>query len=254
MRLFNMLLITVSIILAVLGAATAYTPSLSAADDQLVGRELSANVMGVDEAGKPDVIVKGKTGVDEDGVNIYTTLDEPLITSLREKGVRRVRVTDFRFSTWTGKWMFLIGIGGMIAASLVTRRIRSMSAQAIRDTPPAEGAKHATPKSLIAAARTAVQKLRDDWSPNANRDELPDVVAALGEVQKQHLDAFVAMRPRLETQLGLAGYAQVMDRFAAAERQINRAWSAAADEVPDEVRICLDRAVPLLDETLAKLG
>jgi hypothetical protein len=44
-----------------------------------------------------------------------------------------------------------------------------------------------------------------------------------------------------------------MDRWAAAERQINRAWSAAADDVYDEVIDCLALAQTHLEEALDEL-
>ena len=46
----------------------------------------------------------------------------------------------------------------------------------------------------------------------------------------------------------------IMDRFAAAERQINRAWSAAADGVYAEAETCLTTAVDRLDETAKTLS
>ena len=48
-------------------------------------------------------------------------------------------------------------------------------------------------------------------------------------------------------------YADVMNHFAAGERNINRAWSASADGYIDEVWICLERAESLMGEGLGLL-
>ena len=63
-----------------------------------------------------------------------------------------------------------------------------------------------------------------------------------------HVPPFIAARPALVARLGLGGYAQLMDHFAAAERQLNRAWSAAADGYATDAVECLDNASTLLGE------
>ena len=60
---------------------------------------------------------------------------------------------------------------------------------------------------------------------------------------------FIDARQALIGRHGLGGYAMIMDRFAAAERQINRARSAAADGVYDEAETCLKAAADRLRET-----
>ena len=44
-----------------------------------------------------------------------------------------------------------------------------------------------------------------------------------------------------------------MDSFAGMERQLNRAWSAAADAHLPESEACLRNAQPMLVETLRRL-
>lgn len=56
------------------------------------------------------------------------------------------------------------------------------------------------------------------------------------------LAAFVDARETLIHLYGLQKYADLMTRFAKAERDINRAWSASADGYVDEVWTCLARA------------
>ncbi len=100
----------------------------------------------------------------------------------------------------------------------------------------AEGArKEGDPAFALEQSRIVCEQLlRDLPSMGSEKQRLDAIVERLGEIQKTHLAAFVDARPRLVAKLGLGGYAELMDRFAAAERQLNRAWSAAADGYFDE--------------------
>jgi hypothetical protein len=51
----------------------------------------------------------------------------------------------------------------------------------------------------------------------------------------------------------MGGYARLMDVYAAAERAMNRAWSAAADNDETEAVASLERALVLLDESAKRL-
>ncbi|MCB9742681.1 MAG: hypothetical protein H6740_08780 [Alphaproteobacteria bacterium] len=63
--------------------------------------------------------------------------------------------------------------------------------------------------------------------------------------------AFTEPRGVLAGQAGVAAYAEVMTRFAGAERKLNRAWSALVDENPDEARPQVLSARDLLAEALS---
>lgn len=79
------------------------------------------------------------------------------------------------------------------------------------------------------------------------------IVERIGALQKTHLPAFLDARPRIVATGGMAGYARLMDAYAAAERQLNRAWSAAADGDESEAVAALHRVLPLLDESAQRL-
>lgn len=57
-----------------------------------------------------------------------------------------------------------------------------------------------------------------------------------------YVTSFVEARETLAHVYGLQAYADVMSHFAAAERYLNRTWSASADGYIDEVRMYLPRA------------
>ena len=56
------------------------------------------------------------------------------------------------------------------------------------------------------------------------------------------LEAFAAARQVVAHLFGLQAYADVMSRFAAAERYLNRVWSASTDGYLDEAHAYLTRA------------
>ena len=88
------------------------------------------------------------------------------------------------------------------------------------------------------------------------------VTETLGEVQQNELLTFADAREGLIAKLGLGPFASMMDRFAEAERSINRAWSAASDgrvgpasHAPDllaEAHASLQNAEAAIKETIAK--
>ena len=64
---------------------------------------------------------------------------------------------------------------------------------------------------------------------------------------------FADERETIAAAYNLQLYADVMNKFAAGERNINRAWSASADGYVDEVWISLKRAESLMREGLEAL-
>lgn len=100
-------------------------------------------------------------------------------------------------------------------------------------------------------------------------DELRVLHEALAE-QGEQADPY-AVRDRLDARLaeplaifadgreamiaiyGLATYGEVMTRFAAAERLVNRTWSASADGYVDEVRTCVAQAHALMADARQRL-
>ncbi len=81
-------------------------------------------------------------------------------------------------------------------------------------------------------------KLRESQSNMRPSEMVAFIDANLADGLREFADAREAIIP----QQGLHHYADIMTQFAAGERAINRAWSAAADGYVDEVEICLDRA------------
>lgn len=73
-----------------------------------------------------------------------------------------------------------------------------------------------------------------------------DVRDRLDAELAEPLGTFADGREAMIPAFGLEAYGEVMTRFAAAERLVNRSWSASADGYVDEVRSCLSEASALL--------
>lgn len=69
----------------------------------------------------------------------------------------------------------------------------------------------------------------------------------------EDLAAFVAARESIAHRFGLQAYADVMNHFAAAERYLNRVWSASTDGYIDEAFEYIGRAHGQFDAALAAL-
>ena len=155
-----------------------------------------------------------------------TPLTDENLELMRDAGVTRVKVLDFSWNRWTHKWQFIASVIGLLAGAFLTKfaNKRDLEAAAAA-TPPEE-----TPEFALAACRDETTALVEELPKmDTDHDRLHAIVARLGELQQTHLAAYPAARDRLIAKHGLGGYAQRMDAFAAADRRVNRAWSAAAD-------------------------
>ena len=240
MKLAALLLITVSLVVGVVGAVTAYLPPLSLPDEALVtDPPLTLNAPAGERDGEP--IAPGGAA-----------LTPEVLAELRAAEVKRVRVREFSLARWPEWWLFVLGCVGLGVGAVIVRREnrRAMAAAGA-----ARGGAGAGPEEALATLKREIERLRAELPGMGSEGErLAAIVERVGEQQRTTIPAFIAARPVLVSRLGLAGFARLMDSFAAAERQINRAWSAAADEVEAEAVASLERAVGLLGEAEGRLG
>ncbi len=242
MRLVANLLLVAGLILGVVGAVTAYLPPLSLADDRLIGLTLNSPAGSrTDEAGKAVPIAPKDA-----------TLTTIMLSELRGAGVSRVRVKEFSISRWPAWWMFVLGCAGLAMGAIAVRR---ETRRAIAEAGAGQAARGGGPEAALASLAAQVEALRRDLPslPGA-RARQQAILDRVSHAQQTAIADFVAARPILLARLGMAGFARLMDAFAAAERQINRAWSAAADEVETEADASLARAADLLAEAQRRLA
>jgi hypothetical protein len=143
-------------------------------------------------------------------------------------------------------WLFALSVAGVITGGLLVRgqTKREIAAKAASDDQSPE-----SPIAAIAHVTQGLKSLRAEL--DGVRDEearLERIVQTLGEMQQTHIASVVGGRATIIGKLGLGGFAEFMDRFSVAERQINRAWSAAADGAHDEALASLERAIVVTPE------
>ena len=215
MKPFAYLLITLGLVVGSLAAVTAYVPALDNA---------GALTLNADAGLSPDDPTRPLVSTADTSI----VLTEPLAAELAEAGVRRVRVKEFAFGRWDHKWFFLLALGAMLAGGLILRREEAQRVAALLTR---EAAEHETPAYALEAARHAVDNLLGELVGQRPEEQMQHITSRLDAIQQTHLAAFVDARPELIGRFGIAGFARIMDAFAAAERTLNRAWSAAADGV-----------------------
>lgn len=232
MRLVANLLIALSLALALVAASSAYIADLGRPDAELAGLTLNEPVqrIGADGLTRTPVAAKGQA------------LTVEFLGLLRAAEVQRVRVEEFQLGRWEQRWIFLLALVGLAAGAFLVRRANAL---ALAEADGAGGAQRVSPAAELAAIEGIVEELIDAWDGGLRAEV---VLERLSVAIDEHGPAFVGARELLVARMGLGRYAALMDRFAAAERQIHRAWSAAADGVLEETYDCLGRARVALEE------
>lgn len=237
MKLVAPLLIGISLAMGAIACMTAYSPRL---DTVAVAVEQGAEI----ELGAPSGRTVAPDGNAVPVAKSGDALTPELVGQLRTVGVERVRVRQFSFARWSHAWMFGLSVAGLGLGAWLLRREQ---AQNIREAAKSDGG---SPAAAMACIREKLRDL-DERFPELRgaQDGMERVTAELGELQATHIDLIVLARERIIAAGGLAGFAAFMSAFSVLERQINRAWSAAADESADEAGDCIKRALALFDDT-----
>ena len=188
-----------------------------------------------------------------------TVLDEDTLAAMRSYSRAHahqewyrdvITVKQFAFGRWQHRWWFLLAVVGLTVGSLGVRRAgRAAVAKATSDT----STTASNPRASLDAATAALVSLRDQIAQSTDAsDASHQIIESIDRIQAEYFEPFIAARPQLIGSLGMGGYARLMDAFASAERQLNRAWSAAADHVLEEAESCLAEGITRL-ETTSKL-
>jgi hypothetical protein len=244
MKLLATLLIMISLAVGLTSASSAYLADLSRPDGQLIGLTLNEDVSVLLGDGRTRATL-AKRGAE---------LDPQRLAELRAASVNRVRVEEFGLGRWNERYIFLLALLGLGGGAFLTRRA---AAQAIAAQHHALGnaSDRRSPAGELSAIAGIVEELLAAWVQRAPGGmDARYVLGRLAAAIEEHGPAFVASRELLVARMGLGGYASLMDRFAGAERQLHRAWSAAADGVLEETHVCLERARVVLEEARAALG
>lgn len=266
MKLIGNLLLTLCLVTGCLAAATAYLAPADATG--LAGLTLSEGAGAI----RPDAAAQAAIRADYAAGNITAeeltsrldeaeavvpakdVLDPARLARLNNDGVRFVEVKEFSLSRWPYAWVFGLSAVGLLAGSLLVRHSAKVALAKHEDAPGTTGAPGASPESVIDAVADELRRLSEELpAMGSDQQKLKSILSRLGAIQSDQIPLFIESRPRLVARHGLGRYAEVMDRFAAMERKINRAWSAAADGHLPESTSSLADAVAIAPEVRAKL-
>lgn len=182
------------------------------------------------------------------------TLTPELVALLSQSGVTYVKVTEFSVFRWTYAWLFGLSCVGLGAGAMMIRAARRNALAKLESERGADEAETTDARAVIARLSGRLHTLADELASETDEQaRLQAILLHVGEIQRDDVPAFAADRAALVNRLSLAGYAELMDCFAAMERQLNRAWSSAADAHLAESEACLRNAQPLLLETLERM-
>ena len=245
MKLLGYLIMTICLCAGCIAATTAYSPPLSLPDATLIGLRLA----------NPAGAVAGEHGEMVPLVDAEKTpaITAEVLATLRASGVKRVHVKEFSFATWPLWWVMAASIVGLVVGAMF---VKTATRKQIRESAAAAAAQGETPEHAVATLHSELERLANDMSAAGDNERfrLNLIVDRVGEMQRGPCATIGDARARLTGMLGLSGFAEFMDRFSTFERQLNRAWSAAADEVLGESERSLAAARELLPEVEGKLN
>lgn len=174
-----------------------------------------------------------------------------LLTLLREDGVRSIRVKSFNLLRWPHNWLFGLGVLALLGGAFLIKNQRRATAKV---SPNEEKTQKSDAHAAIDHIGETLRGLERDLPGMRDDSQRLDAINdRLGRVQRDDVPAFAAARPQIVDAIGLGGFAELMDEFAGMERQINRAWSAAADGETEESLEYVHAALGRLPSVEAKL-
>ena len=260
MRAAGQVLLWVSLVVGALSGASAYLVFIDDASEE----ELAALAQQALTLNAPAGVrmVDGKLG-DEPLLKARDPLTAEALSMLRENDAalalleadavhadrpvprnRTVRVREFDLARWRHRWVFVLAFCGMVAGSLMIR-VHAARARAGARKSEREGGAAEELAGMARDVRALVAYVEGAWQDDVRRQA---IIARIGQLQRTRMAAFVEARAEFTACRGFAGMAAIMERFSAAELQLNRAWSAATDNAVEEAVACLREGSRRLDD------
>lgn len=141
---------------------------------------------------------------------------------------------SLRLSSWfdLAGVLFLVGVVLIVTGALIARKV--VKAEAMAEPSGEEGGARDFGELLIELSE-AVEALAGQMGQMAAIEvvTVADMERIKVQVEALQVDSFeriVASRNRIQARLGIGGFAEVFGPFSAAERRINRSWSALVDQ------------------------
>ncbi|MEM7309407.1 MAG: hypothetical protein AAF682_22180 [Planctomycetota bacterium] len=154
----------------------------------------------------------------------------------------KVRILKrFTFAGWEMRWVFLLGLGALVAGIFVKRG--AVQADAGDE---AEGG-GAGISELLLDLDTLAQRV-EELAGSAAQLDIDEIRGAVDPLLSGELYRLIEHRGVVQAAFGSARFAAIYGPLAGGERFLNRCWSASVDGYPEEARACLGDALPLLQE------
>lgn len=160
---------------------------------------------------------------------------------------KTLRVREFSLARWSYAWLLGLSVIGLGVGAALIRMAGKQALAAV-----AEGAAEEGPAQALKVLAEELSRLEVDLERmDSDAERLQSIIKRIDSMQAAHVAPFLDGRAELIGQHGMAGYARLMDKFAGAERVMNRAWSAAADGVLDEAMLCVRESASRMREAAA---
>jgi hypothetical protein len=174
-----------------------------------------------------------------DGVEYVTKLTPEAVEGFDLPDLSAVEIPNEGWNLIPWTW-YLASIG-VCVAGIVFLRVGKAS----------EGQKSEKTGANLAEIKTSLDRLIENTihlSKETDQLAPSQIARKIDETLADDLRIFADGRDSITSEFGLNVFADVMTQFAAGERSINRAWSAAADGYVDESATCVDRAIEMFRE------
>lgn len=240
------LLMMIGVTAGCYGAMTAYHVPIDAPDAVIVGLTLN------DQAG----VRLTKDGALEPIAKSGQELDVALVEQLRGntegsgdrwRPWRLVRVKEFSWARWPGKWLFAGGGLALLVGAVLARGAREVA------MPTDDGSVLPFDVATLAQLVVKVEAL-----VAATRDLPPGVATTIcdtcDEIQRRWITPLIRGQAGFIASYGIGRAAETISTLASVERYLNRAWSAAADGYVEDAIAALHVAEQSAHATREQLG
>ncbi len=233
--------------LGVYGAASAYFVPIAAPDAEIAGLTLNDSA-GAQLDGAGMIVPVAKRGQKLDAATLQVLRENAAGIPERVAPWRFVRVKEFSFSRWPGRWIAMLGTALLFVGAILARRQRAAVAEI-----PDDGSVIAITSESLGRLVARIDEVRyEAGQPGGAPAKL--VCDGVDELQKTWITPLLRGQKALVARHGLGHSAEPLASFAGVERYLYRAWSAAADGYPDEASSSLGIAAELGVETQKKLA
>lgn len=166
-------------------------------------------------------------------------LGDDLLEALAGSDVGQVSVRMLRgwkLADWEWRWVFMLSMAGMVLGVLLKRSAGDGVAAGEED-----GEAIPTDAEQMRAVLGEIEGKVVALAAEADALSAAELHQRLDPLLGRDLPRFVEGREVLKTAYGVRIFTGIMGPFSAAERTLNRAWSAAVDDNAEESRDCVKR-------------